>query len=78
MKKVEVFGGGCANCSNLEAQIQNKAKELNIEIELIHISDISEMIARGLMSTPAVIVEGKLVHRGGLASDKDIENWITS
>lgn len=76
MKKVEVFGTGCKKCVTTEEMIKNKADSLGAEIDLHHIYDPVAIASRGIMSTPAVIVDGKLVHKGGLPSDAEIEEWI--
>ena len=76
MKKIEVFGTGCKKCITTEDMISQKAKELGIEIEMHHINDIAQIASRGIMSTPAVMVDGKLVHKGGLPSNAEIEEWI--
>jgi len=76
MKKVEVFGTGCKKCITTEEMIKNKAQAIGAEIDLQHIYDPVEMASRGIMSTPAEMVDGKLVHKGGLPSDAEIEEWL--
>ncbi len=76
MKKIEVFGTGCKKCIQTEDMIKSKAKEIGVEIELSHIFDPVEIATRGIMTTPAVMVDGKMVHKGGLPQDAEIENWI--
>lgn len=76
MKKVEVFGSGCKKCITTEDMIRNKAVAIGADIDLQHIYDPVAIASRGIMSTPAVMVDGKLVHRGGLPSDADIEAWL--
>jgi small redox-active disulfide protein 2 len=76
MKKVEVFGTGCKKCMTTEEMIKAKAEELAIEIELIKVDDPVDIVSRGIMSTPAVMVDGKLVHKGGLPRKKEISKWL--
>lgn len=76
MKKIEVFGTGCKKCITTEEMIKNKAHAMGAKIDLQHIYDPVEMASRGIMSTPAVMVDGKLVHKGGLPNDAEIEEWI--
>ncbi len=76
MKEVEVFGTGCKKCVATEELIQRKADELKIEIGLHHVYDPIEIASRGIMTTPAVTVDGQLVHKGGLPSEKEIEAWL--
>ena len=77
MKKIEVLGTGCKKCTITEEMIASKAKELNTEVDIQHITDAVEIATRGIMSTPAVMVDGKLVHKGGVPKDGDIEGWLT-
>lgn len=76
MKKVEVFGTGCKKCVLTEDMIKTKAEQIGAEIALSHIYDPVEIAMRGIMSTPAVMVDGKLVHRGGLPDNAEIETWL--
>jgi len=76
MKKVEVFGTGCKKCIQTEEMIREKAAAMGAEIDLRHIHDPVEIASRGIMSTPAVMVDGKLVHKGGLPADAEIEQWV--
>jgi len=76
MKKIEVFGSGCKRCASTEDLIKIKAKELGIEIDLHYIKDPIEIASRGIITTPAVIIDGKLVHKGGIPSNEEIEKWL--
>jgi small redox-active disulfide protein 2 len=77
MKKVEVFGTGCKKCVMTEDMIKNKANEIGAEIDIVHIYDPVQIATRGIMTTPAVMVDGKLVHKGGLPDNKEITEWLT-
>ena len=76
MKKVEVFGTGCKKCVATEDLIKCKADSLGVDIDLQHIYDPVEIVSRGIMTTPAVMVDGTLVHKGGLPGEQDIESWL--
>tara|TARA_R110000868_G_scaffold262401_2_gene521074 strand:- start:51173 stop:51406 length:234 start_codon:yes stop_codon:yes gene_type:complete len=76
MKKIEVFGTGCKKCITIEDMIKSTAKDLGIEIDIHHINDPVEIAMRGIISTPTVVVDGKIVHKGALPSNKEIEEWI--
>ena len=76
MKKVEVFGTGCKKCIATEDMIAAKAKKMGVEIDMHHIHDAAQIAMRGIMSTPAVIIDGTLVHKGGLPDNADIEQWL--
>ena len=76
IKKIEVFGTGCKKCVTTEEMIKARAEEAGIEIDLVHIDDAAEIASRGIMSTPAVMVDGVLVHKSGLPADEDIDQWL--
>lgn len=71
-----MFGTGCKKCIVTEEMIRNKAEEIGAEIELSHVFDPAEIAMRGIMTTPAVMVDGKLVHKGGLPGDGEIAQWL--
>ena len=76
MLKIEVLGTGCKKCVTTEDRIKNIADAKGADIDLHHIYDPVEIASRGVISTPAVIVDGTIVHKGGLPSDKEIEKWL--
>lgn len=76
MKKILVLGSGCKNCDTTAKLIQIAADEAGIEIELEKITDIAEIMRHGVMSTPGVIVDGKVVHAGGLPGPDQIRQWL--
>ena len=77
MKKIEVFGSGCKKCSATEELIRNTAQSVGAAIDLSHIYDPVEIASRGIISTPAVMIDGVLVHKGGMPSEKEILNWLS-
>lgn len=76
MKDVKVLGPGCANCKNTTALIEKVAQEKGLEITLSKVEDIREITRYGVMSTPGVVVDGKVVHAGGVPSREKIASWL--
>lgn len=76
MKKIEIFGTGCSKCKFVEKRIQETVEELGIEAEIVKVTDISEIIKRGVLTTPAVAVDGVLKSVGKLPSRDEIRNWL--
>jgi small redox-active disulfide protein 2 len=76
MKNVKVLGTGCANCRNTVALIEAVAKERGTEIVLEKIEDLPAIMSYGVMSTPGVVIDGKLVHAGGVPSREKIAGWF--
>jgi len=76
MREIEVFGTGCKKCIATKERIKVKADELGIDITITEVKDPVDIASRGIMSTPAVIVDGKLVHKGGLPESDEIAAWL--
>ncbi|RMH14799.1 MAG: thioredoxin family protein [Gammaproteobacteria bacterium] len=76
MKHIKVLGTGCSRCQTTAEMIQNVADELNITIELEKVEDMARIAAAGVMSTPGVLVDDKLVHAGGLPSRAQVQAWL--
>ena len=76
MKNIKVLGSGCRNCEITANVIAQAAKEAGAEIELEKVSDMAEILAYGVMSTPGVVVDGKLVHAGGLPGPDQVRTWV--
>ena len=76
MKHVKVLGSGCRNCEITAKVIAQAAKEAGVEIELEKVSDIAEIMSYGVMSTPGVVIDGRLVHAGGLPAPDQVRAWM--
>ncbi len=77
MKNIKVLGSGCRNCDITANVIVQAAKEAGAEIELEKVTDIAEIMAFGVMSTPAVVVDGKLVHSGSIPGPDQVRSWVS-
>jgi len=71
--KVEILGSGCKKCRLLEKNAKNAIASLGISAELSHITDQIEIAKRGVMSTPALAVNGKVVSKGKVISPEEIK-----
>ncbi len=76
MKSIKVLGSGCANCRATYARIEKVAQEKGVEINLEKVEDMAQIMSYGIMSTPGVVVDGKVVHAGGVPDKKKIEAWL--
>lgn len=76
MKNIKVLGTGCANCKTTLKLIEEAAQQKGITIELEKIEDIQAIMSYGVMSTPGVVVDGKVVHAGGVPSRDKIMSWL--
>jgi len=62
--EIKVLGPGCANCHKLEEMAKNAVNELGINADVVKITDISQIAMHGILSTPGLIVNGKIKHSG--------------
>lgn len=76
MKSVKVLGTGCANCKTTLKLVEEVAKELGVAIELEKVEQLPEIMKYGVMSTPGVVVDGKVVHAGGVPDRAKIAGWL--
>ncbi len=76
MIEVKVLGSGCANCKTTQKLIEEVTSENGIAINIEKIEDIAIIMSYGIMSTPAVIVDRKIAHAGGIPDKKTILSWF--
>ncbi len=77
MKVIEVLGPGCNNCQRLEANVREAVAQAGVEAEIVKVTDYAEIASRGVMSTPGLVIDGKVVSTGRLPSAGDITEWLT-
>ncbi|MES9860186.1 MAG: thioredoxin family protein [Candidatus Thiodiazotropha sp. LLP2] len=77
MKSIKVLGSGCKNCETTAKLISIAADQAGVEIELEKVTDMAQIMAFGVMSTPGVVVDGKVVHAGGLPGPEQVREWIS-
>jgi small redox-active disulfide protein 2 len=76
MKQIKVLGSGCRNCEITANVIAQAAREAGVEVEIEKITDVAAIMAYGVMSTPGVVVDGRLVHAGGIPGPDMVRTWI--
>ena len=76
MKEVKILGTGCANCKNTLALVEQVAKEKGVEIKLEKVEDLPAIMGYGVMSTPGVVIDGTVVHSGGVPTRAKVEGWF--
>ncbi len=77
MKTIKVLGTGCANCKITMKLIEEIAAAKGVQIQLEKVDDIQAIMSHGVMSTPGVVIDGKVVHAGGVPSRDAITGWLT-
>jgi small redox-active disulfide protein 2 len=76
MKEIKVLGSGCANCKRTLKLIEDAAKAKGVEVRLEKIEDLNAIVGYGVISTPGVVIDGKVVHAGGVPEREKIEQWL--
>ncbi len=76
MKNVKVLGTGCANCKSTIRLIDEVTKAKGVEVQLEKIEQIQDIMTYGVMSTPGVVIDGKVVHAGGVPARSKVEGWF--
>ena len=76
MKEIKVLGTGCANCNTTLKLIEEVAAEKGVAITLSKVEGLPEIMRYGVMSTPGVVIDGKVVHAGGIPPRAKIAGWL--
>jgi small redox-active disulfide protein 2 len=76
MKQVKILGPGCRNCETTARLVAEVADAQGIAIELEKVTDMAAILGYGILSTPGVVIDGKVVHSGGVPDRKKIEGWL--
>lgn len=76
MKKIHVLGTGCPKCKQLTQNAEDAVKELGAEYEVEKVTDITKIVEFGVMSTPSLVVDGKVVVVGKVASVEEIKKFL--
>jgi small redox-active disulfide protein 2 len=74
--KIQILGTGCPKCKRLAQVAEQAAKELEIEFDLEKVTDINQIIAFGVMMTPALVVDGDVKLAGKIPSVADLKNIL--
>ena len=76
MKHIKVLGSGCASCKNTMQLLEEVAQSRGVDVEIEKVEELQEIVAFGVMNTPAVVIDGKVVHAGSIPSRSQVEAWL--
>lgn len=74
--KIEILGMGCPKCKQLEANARKAVEEKKVKAEIVKVTDFAKIIEYGVMSTPAIVVDGEVKAYGRIAEVKEITKWL--
>lgn len=75
-KKIEILGTGCARCRQLTTEAETAARRLGLDYELVKVTAIPDILARGVMMTPALAVDGQVKAAGRIPSAAELEGML--
>ena len=73
---IKILGAGCSKCKKLEANAKEAVKELGIEASIENVENIQDIMAYGVMSTPAFVVDGQVKVMGRVPTVEDIKKYL--
>ena len=76
MKNIKVLGSGCSKCKLTAKVIEEVATQNGVEIDLQKVEDLRDIMAYQVLSTPGVVVDGKVVHAGSVPSKDLVATWL--
>ena len=74
--KIEILGSGCPKCKQLEANAKKAVEETGKKAEVVKITDINKIVDYGVMSTPAIVIDGEVKSYGKIAEVEEIKKWL--
>lgn len=78
VKDVKVLGPGCKRCQTTAEMVKAEADKLGIAVSVEKVTDYAAIAGYGIASTPGIVIDGKVVHAGGLPKAEDIDKWLSA
>ena len=76
MLDIKILGSGCANCKKLEAVARDAATSAGLAAEFSKVTDMKTILAYDLLSTPGLVINGKLVCSGRIPTQAEVHQWM--
>ena len=78
MKQVKILGPGCKRCAATVDMVQAEADKLGVLVTIEKVTDYAAIAGYGVASTPGIVIDGKVVHAGGLPKQDDLTRWLAA
>ena len=76
MLTIKILGPGCANCKRLEEIARKAASDMNVVAEFVKVTDYNDILAYGVISTPGLVINEKLISSGRIPTTATMTNWF--
>lgn len=78
MLKIKILGSGCANCKKLEAVARDAASSSGVEADFEKVTDMKAILSYDILSTPALVINEKVMSSGRIPTKAEVERWLAS
>ena len=78
MKDIKILGPGCKRCQTTEDMVNAEAVRLGVDVKIDKVTDYATIAGYGVVSTPGIVIDGKVVHAGGLPKAEDLTRWLAA
>ena len=76
MKEIKILGPGCPRCASLAEMIRKEADKLGVAVSVEKVTDYAVIAGYGILAMPGIVIDGKVVHAGGLPKAEDVAMWL--
>ena len=76
MMKIEILGTGCPKCKLLMGNVEKATRELDVKADIKHITDMDKILEYGIMTTPALVIDGDVKCAGRIPDMDEIKGWL--
>ncbi|GJM40688.1 MAG: redox-active disulfide protein 2 [Ardenticatenaceae bacterium] len=78
MLQIKVLGPGCANCKRVEQMTHRQVEKMGLTAEIEKVTDYADIMAYGVLSTPGLVIDGKVVAYGRIPSNEELITWLNA
>jgi small redox-active disulfide protein 2 len=76
MLTIKILGSGCANCKRLEAVAREAVTSANVQADFVKVTNVTDMLAYDVLSTPALVIDEKVVSSGRIPTVTEVRQWL--
>jgi small redox-active disulfide protein 2 len=76
MRRIQILGPGCPNCLRLASLVEEAAREMSVECDIEKVTDIEKIVSFGVMATPALVVDGRVLVTGRVPTGEEVKKLL--